>query len=136
MKYWWVNHKQTFKHELRGNYIWSPKRKKNGHFNKTYWNLTVARINDIVFSYADTLIKAVGIVKENYRDSNVPQEFGNTGNLWDKDGYLVEVQWIELDIPVKPKDHFGALKKLFPEKHSPILKNGNGSQSVYLAEIE
>jgi len=30
MRYWWVNHKQTFRHEFEGRYIWSPKRKKNG----------------------------------------------------------------------------------------------------------
>src|SRR2546427_12991280 len=30
MAYWWVNHKQTFKSEIVGGYIWSPQRKANG----------------------------------------------------------------------------------------------------------
>ena len=25
-KYWWVNHKKTFKQEIAGCYIWSPKK--------------------------------------------------------------------------------------------------------------
>src|SRR5256885_17117970 len=35
MAYWWVNHKQTFKSEIEGGYIWSPQRKANGGGHKT-----------------------------------------------------------------------------------------------------
>jgi len=38
-KYWWVNHKKTFKQEISGGYIWSPKKNKNNSRNKTYENL-------------------------------------------------------------------------------------------------
>lgn len=27
-RYWWVNHNGTFKHEVGGSYLWSPKREK------------------------------------------------------------------------------------------------------------
>ena len=30
MRYWWVNHKQTFRHEFEGGYLWSPKRSRVG----------------------------------------------------------------------------------------------------------
>jgi hypothetical protein len=30
MRYWWVNQNQTFRHELAGGYLWSPKRNANG----------------------------------------------------------------------------------------------------------
>ena len=36
MRYWWVNHKQTFRHEFEGRYIWSPKRKRDGLRNRFY----------------------------------------------------------------------------------------------------
>jgi hypothetical protein len=29
MRFWWVNHKQTFGHEVGKGYIWCPKRKKD-----------------------------------------------------------------------------------------------------------
>ena len=40
-KYWWVNHKKTFKQEISGGYIWSPKKNKNNARNKTYENLEI-----------------------------------------------------------------------------------------------
>lgn len=36
MRYWWVNQKQTYRHEVPGGYLWSPKRKQNGHRNPFY----------------------------------------------------------------------------------------------------
>ncbi|NCX55547.1 MAG: HNH endonuclease, partial [Rhodobacterales bacterium] len=35
-KYWWVNHKQTFKHEIEGSFLWSPKLKSDGNRNYFY----------------------------------------------------------------------------------------------------
>lgn len=28
MRFWWVNQNQTYRHEVPGGYLWSPKRKK------------------------------------------------------------------------------------------------------------
>jgi hypothetical protein len=36
MRHWWVNQNQTFRHELAGGYLWSPKRNKNGARNPFY----------------------------------------------------------------------------------------------------
>ena len=36
MNFWWVNHKQTFRQEFDGGYIWCPKLKKNGGRNHFY----------------------------------------------------------------------------------------------------
>jgi hypothetical protein len=30
MRYWWVNQNQTFRQEIAGGYLWSPKRNANG----------------------------------------------------------------------------------------------------------
>jgi putative restriction endonuclease len=40
MAYWWVNHKQTYRQETDGGYIWSPKANANGARNVSYDNLT------------------------------------------------------------------------------------------------
>src|SRR5688572_28625554 len=53
MAFWWVNHKQTRDHEVRGGYLWSPMRNANGSFNQTYDKMTLVRPGDIVFSYAN-----------------------------------------------------------------------------------
>jgi hypothetical protein len=36
MRYWWVNQNQTFRHEVEGGYLWSPKRNANGARNPFY----------------------------------------------------------------------------------------------------
>jgi hypothetical protein len=36
MRYWWVNQNQTYKHEVGGGYLWSPKRNANGARNPFY----------------------------------------------------------------------------------------------------
>ena len=64
MRYWWVNQNQTYRHEVPGNYLWSPKRKNNGDRNPFYDFMREVREvapGDVVFSFADTFIKAIGI---------------------------------------------------------------------------
>ncbi len=63
MRYWWVNQNQTFRHEIEGGYLWSPKRNKNGHRNPFYEFMREVAPGDIVFSFFDTCIAALGIVK-------------------------------------------------------------------------
>jgi hypothetical protein len=36
MRYWWVNQNQTYRHEVAGGYLWSPKRMRNGDSNPFY----------------------------------------------------------------------------------------------------
>jgi putative restriction endonuclease len=36
MRYWWVNQNQTFRQEIAGGYLWSPKRKADGARNPFY----------------------------------------------------------------------------------------------------
>jgi putative restriction endonuclease len=47
----------------------------------------------------------------------------------------VKVNFTELEKLIRPKDHIDILIPHLPEKYSPLQPNGNGLQSVYLAEI-
>ena len=40
MRFWWVNQNQTYKHEVRGGFLWSPKANRNGRGNRFYDNMT------------------------------------------------------------------------------------------------
>lgn len=62
MRYWWVNQNQTFRQEIEGGYLWSPKRNKNGHRNPFYECMREVAPGDIVLSFCDTRIAALGIV--------------------------------------------------------------------------
>jgi putative restriction endonuclease len=133
--YWWVNNKKTFAHETGGNYIWSPKANQNGARNHTYDNMTRAVVGDLVFAYADGMIKAIGIVSAPAVTAPQPGEFGAAGENWDNEGWRVAVAFSILDNPLRPKEHMETLAPLLPEKYSPIRATGDGNQGIYLAGI-
>jgi putative restriction endonuclease len=76
MNYWWVNQNQTYKHEVDGGYLWSPKTNSNGGTNPFYANMTKVSVGDVVFSFKDTLILAIGIITSRGYSHPKPREFG------------------------------------------------------------
>lgn len=135
MSYWWVNHKQTFRAEVEGGYIWSPTQTRDGKRNQTYVNLTLTAPGDVVFSFASGQIAAIGTVIEHHREQGKPEEFGKAGDAWEQMGWAVPVSWIRLPVPIKPKQHLDKIAPLLPQRLSPIQANGNGNQFCYLARI-
>jgi hypothetical protein len=83
MRYWWVNHRQTFRHEFKGRYIWSPKRKRDGARNRFYDFLREVAPGDVVFSYADGQIRGAGFANSYCYTCPRPAEFGHIGDVWD-----------------------------------------------------
>ena len=61
MRYWWVNQNQTYRAEVRGSFMWSP-RNANGARNQFYENMRSVAPGDVIFSFCDTRIKAIGVV--------------------------------------------------------------------------
>lgn len=135
MAFWWVNHKQTRDHEVRGGYIWSPYRNANGAFNQTYENMRHAQVGDLVFSFAHGRIGAIGRVTAAATPSPKPLEFGSVGDYWADEGWLVEVEFVEVPKALKPSEHTELIAPLLPSRYSPIQKNGHGNQGCYLAGI-
>jgi len=50
MRYWWVNQNQTFRQEIAGGYLWSPKRNANGARNPFYESMREVSPGDLIFS--------------------------------------------------------------------------------------
>ena len=135
MRYWWVNQNQTYRHEVAGGYLWSPKRKANGHVNPFYEFMREVAPGDLIFSFADTFIRAIGVAKSVCYECPKPLEFGTVGMNWEKIGWKVEVDFQPLKSPVRPVDSISTLRPLLPDKYSPLSADGRGSQSVYLTEV-
>ncbi|HZT00638.1 MAG TPA: hypothetical protein VFA39_00035 [Steroidobacteraceae bacterium] len=135
MRYWWVNQNQTFRQEIEGGYLWSPKRNKNGHRNPFYEFMREVAPGDIVLSFCDTRVAALGIVTGYCRESPKPEEFNLTGTNWSQIGWRVGVRWQRLSNAVRPKDHIARLRSQLADKYAPLTPEGNGLQSVYLTEI-
>jgi putative restriction endonuclease len=90
---------------------------------------------DLIFSFMDTRILAVGIAQSYCWESPKPKEFGNAGQNWEDIGWKVKVSFTELSNKVRPKDHIEILRPFLPDRYSPLQPNGNGLQSIYLTEV-
>jgi putative restriction endonuclease len=134
MRYWWVNQNQTFRQEIGGGYLWSPKRNADGGRNAFYEYMREVSPGDLIFSFVDTRIVAVGIVSSNCYEFPKPAEFGDVGAYWNLVGWKVRVSFTRVDNKIRAKDHIDVLRPLLPTKYSPIRASGSGNQ-IYLAEI-
>lgn len=135
MRYWWVNQNQTYRHEVTGGYLWSPKTNKNKAKNPFYETMREVAPGDVIFSFKDTRIQAIGVAESYCWECPKPVEFGTAGSYWENVGWKVKVKFTPLQNKVRPKDHIAILRPLLPAKYSPLQHTGDGLQSVYLASV-
>lgn len=134
MRYWWVNQNQTYKSEVLGGFLWSPKTRADGARNQFYENMQEVAVGDVIFSFCDTRIKAIGVAVGRAETSPKP-DFGAAGASWSQEGWLVPVEFKELRSQTRPKDNITLIRPHLPTKYSPLQNSGDGLQSVYLAEV-
>ena len=134
MRYWWVNQNQTYKFEVPAGFLWSPKTRADGGRNYFYMTMEEVRPGDLVFSYCDTYIKAIGVVQRPAVTAPKP-DFRTAGSNWADVGWYVEVEFAELENPLRPKDFMNQIRPLLADKYAPLQENGNGLQGIYLTEI-
>lgn len=91
--------------------------------------------SDLILSFKDTLIVAVGIARTHCYEAPKPLEFGTTGAYWDKTGWRVDVQYFQLNNQIRPKDHMAVIGQVLPDRYAPIRSTGDGKQNVYLTSI-
>lgn len=133
-KYWWVNQNQTYQSEVSGGFLWSPKTRSDGARNQFYENMKDVKVGDIIFSFCNTRIKAIGIALGTAETFTKPN-FGNAGHNWSQDGWFVPVKFIEIEQQIRPKDHIERIRDHLPGKYAPLQNSGDGLQSVYLANV-
>lgn len=122
MRYWWVNQNQTYAQEVRGGYLWSPKTNANGARNRFYDNMCDVQPGDVIFSFCNTYIRAIGVATSVAESAPKPTSFGAAGAYWNNEGWFVEVEYRELTGPIRPRDHMrllGAIFWLRTLTHSP-----------------
>ena len=135
MRYWWVNQNQTYKHEVPGGYLWSPKKNRNGRLNPFYEFMSEVSPGDIIFSFSDTKIPAIGAALSHAYEAPKPLEFGQVGAYWDLIGWRVDVRFVVLRNAIRPVEHIVRLRPFLPPKYAPLQPNGDGLQAVYLTSV-
>jgi len=135
MRFWWVNQNQTFDQESQGGYLWSPKRKAGNQRNPFYEFMREVAPGDVVFSFAQTRIPAIGIIQSHAYEAPKPPEFGGAGRNWSDIGWKVSVRYQFLDASIRPADHMAVLGPLLPRTYAPLQQNGRGLQGIYLTTL-
>ncbi|WP_404862050.1 HNH endonuclease [Georhizobium sp. MAB10] len=130
MAYWWVSQNQTHKQEREGGYLWAPKSGANGAVFTHWSNMTLVRAGDIIFSYAQQAIGAIGVASGSAYDAPQPAEFGNA---WLGEGRRVDVAYSPIAPPVGLDTFVDDLMPLLPERHSPITSQKKGVQGYLFA---
>lgn len=132
-KYWAVNQGKTYIDEISGGFLWAPITNKAKVKLQIYTNVTLVKKGDIVFSLVKGNLYAIGVCIEEYKNFENPLK--NHKDDWIKDGWLIKVDFKELDVKPVIKQHIEEIRDLLPTKYSPLLKNGNAPQQGYLSSI-
>lgn len=107
MRYWWVNQNQTYAHEMAGGYLWSPKRRADGKQNPFYEFMREVSPGDLILSFVDTYIPAVGIAESYCYECPKPAEFGKAGAYWDQIGWKADVHYRPLSHKIRTQRAYG-----------------------------
>ncbi len=134
MRHWWVNQNQTYRFEVPGGFLWSPKTTSSGSRNYYYDTMEQVSPGDLVFSFCDTLIKAIGVVQRPAVTAPKPN-FRTAGSNWADVGWFVEVDFSPVTNPIAPKRFMTEIGPLLAPKYAPLRANGDGLQNLYLTEI-
>ena len=134
--WWWVNQQQSHQQGLDGEYLWSPRRNRNGSNNPSYENMTKVAPGDVIVWSAEGAIRAVGVALSRARDALRPPEFDSAGHQWGTDfGWQVHARFREFERPLPIKDCIPELAGVLPAKHAPLRASGEANPAVYLGAV-
>jgi hypothetical protein len=135
--FWWVNHSGTVRHEIEGSYLWfANKVHKSKARSESDKNIQRLVPGDIVCSFADGAVGAIGVVLGSAREAAKPLEFDSIAEYADtQKGWLVPVRFMTLTNSLRTEEYGAELAPVLPRKHPPILAGGASNQHVVLASV-
>lgn len=135
--FWWVNHSHSFREERDGSFLWFANQpQKSKARSESVKSIQRLLPGDVVYSFAEGAIGAVGVVLGSAREAVRPAQSGAGGAPPDgPSGSLIPVRFMPLTSPFRTSDHAAVLAPLLPRKHAPILSNGAVNQHVALAAV-
>lgn len=115
--------------------MWAPFKNANGARNPFYDNMDKVQPGDLIFAYAQQQVKAIGVAQKKAYSAPKPASFESASNNWSQIGWLVEVEFSQLEVPVIPKEHLQVIGKYLTTKSAPLDETGRGKER-YLVELE
>ncbi|UGY10187.1 HNH endonuclease [Phyllobacterium pellucidum] len=130
MAYWWVSQNQTYRQEQEGGYLWAPKSGANGVIFQHWSNMQLVKPGDVIFSYANQAIGAIGVASSAAYDAPQPEEFAEN---WHPDGRRVDVVYKTISPGMPLATFVDEMIPYLPERNSPITKLKTGVQGYLFA---
>ena len=118
---------QTYHEEKEMGIIWSQQQDKGGSTPHSWERMKEVQKDDRIFHYVKGYITAISVAKGAYRTAPRPEQL-STQPGWNEEGFLVETNYHELDVPLSVKEHFPCILPLLPVKYSAFQEDGNGNQ--------
>ena len=129
--YWWVSQNKTYQHERDGQFLWAPQLNAAGRPQHHWTSMTDVQPGDVIFSAVKQKIVAVSVANSAAYDA--PRPSGFEGELWEANGWRVDLRFQELDQPIRISDILNELKPKLPSSRSPLTVNGTGVQGYLFA---
>ncbi|SDN62774.1 hypothetical protein SAMN05443253_11541 [Bacillus sp. OK048] len=126
----------TYHEEKELGIIWSPQQDKGGNVPHSWHRMKEVQKGDRIFHYVKEFIVAISIATEDYKTAPKPSILQNHSN-WNDEGYIVKLDYHELDVALYLKANLSEILSLLPIKYSPFQQNGDGNQGyLYLCNEE
>src|SRR5260370_36796520 len=100
--------------------------------NPFYEFMTEVAPGDLVFSFIETRIFAIGTVASYCDESPKPAEFEGVGLNWEAIGWRVRGDFVSIFNKIRPKDQIDVLRRARASRYSSLQDSGCRIRSVYL----
>ena len=118
---------QTYEEEKELGMIWSKKRDSGGTIPHSWMRTTEVNEGDRIFHYVRGNIVAISVAKTGCQIAGRPSN-KNSHDWSDENGYLVELEYFELEVPLNIRSKFDDILPLLPIKYSAFQTDSNGNQ--------
>ncbi|MGP4063462.1 HNH endonuclease [Oceanobacillus sp. M65] len=126
MNYFLVFQNKSYNEERSGEYLWAPQKNKTGQKFHHWTDMKKVKKGDIVFNSFNGELVSVVVAKEDAMEHERPSDLEGL-SLWEKEGWIVFAEYIDLESPIKYKDYMETLLELQGDKYAPFNNLGRGN---------
>lgn len=126
MNYFLVFQNKSYEEERNGGYLWAPQKNKNGQTFHHWTDMKLIKKGDIIFNSFNGKLVSILTAQANCQEHERPNGLEQL-DLWENDGWLVDVEYNDLEQPITYKNHMEDILKLQDDKYAPFNKAGRGN---------
>jgi hypothetical protein len=135
-RHWWVNHRETPRFEIEGGYLWTPAKGKSESSNANCENLLEVQPGDVIFSFADGRVGALGVALGRAKEAPEPMTAQSPARKRKPAaGWQLAVRFVDVPRPLSTMEHARVLASVLPASHAPLRATGVGVRGVYLSSV-